>query len=317
MTGSRFQRVSVQPQWADNADLLGYTSALGGNVFREGEILASIKAARDGEDLVVALLDEMNLAAVEHYFSDFLSVIETRRREGGQIVTDPLPLDLPEPPPDQEDPHADLRAMPLPPNLRIVGTANMDETTRLFSPKVLDRAFSIEFDDVDLTAFASISEGETSSGTDFSPLAQRLLDIDVAFVHEAYPKAEALFDRAAELLDEIKQELQKGGITFGYRTRDQVLMYLYHWQGDGLSDILDLNAAFDLCVLQKVLPKVSGTSEALGGALGDLQKWLAEDHAETGDETTGLTGPFLRSAEKTEWMHQRLGTEGATSFWTS
>lgn len=207
--------------------------------------------------------------------------------------------------------------MGLPPNLLVVGTANMDETTRLFSPKVLDRAFSIEFDEVDLTTFANVPEGEPGSEVDFSPLARRLLDTDTAFVHEAYPHYEALFDRAAELLEEIKQELKPGGLSFGYRTRDQVVMYLCHWKEDGLSDILDLNAAFDLCVLQKVLPKISGTSAALGDALKKLQEWLAKEHEESGDEGTGLVGPFLRSAEKVEWMRQRLADEGATSFWTS
>lgn len=319
LTGSRFQLVSVKPQWADNADLMGYTSALRDGKFVEGEIIKSIQAAHGSDEFTLALLDEMNLAAVEHYFSDFLSVVETRRREeSGDIVTDPLPLDLPAAPPNEADPYDDLRGMILPSNLRVVGTANMDETTRLFSPKVLDRAFSIEFGDVDLTTFADVSGGNLDADTDFSPLADRLLDTEIAFVHEAYPEAEQFFDRAAELMEEIRQELQPAGISFGYRSRNQVVMYLYHWQNDDLSDILDLNAAFDLCILQKILPKISGTSVPLGDVLERLKNWLEAEHEESSEEeAVGLTGPFLRSAEKVEWMQDRLGSEGATSFWTS
>ena len=87
------------------------------------------------------ILDEMNLARVEHYFSDFLSVIETRERVGNQIKTDPI---LREEILNSAKNKNDFAVAGWPQNLYLIGTVNMDETTHSFSRKVLDRANSIE-----------------------------------------------------------------------------------------------------------------------------------------------------------------------------
>lgn len=316
LIGADFTATSVQPQWSDNADLFGYTPSLNPSTFVEGHFTRALQAAvATPSKPAIVLLDEMNLAAVEHYFSDFLSVIETRRREGDAIITDSLPLDLPQV--SKPDPYQNLRDLRLPLNARVVGTANMDETTRSFSPKVIDRAFVIEFDDVDLTSFPSYTQEEVANNL-LRVLANNLVDASRPIsVREAHAESESFFNWIAVLLEEIRQILRPVGISFGYRARDAILLYMWHWRKDGLSNILTADAAFDLCVLQKVLPKIAGAGEELLKALEALRGWLSETRASGPDTPTGIIplGPFARSADKVERMLRRLEVEGATAYW--
>src|SRR6266852_1915668 len=342
LVGADFTPISVQPQWSDNADLFGYTPSLAPDTFIAGKFTeAVVQASKQLDAPAMVLLDEMNLAAVEHYFSDFLSVVETRRREkDGTITTDPLPLDLPE----QKDPdrYSHLRDLRLLPNIRVIGTANMDETTRVFSPKVLDRAFSIEFGEVDLTAFIEPGGEETIAKPEFSWLGKRVIDLrNPVAVSEVYSSSRDLFDRVAGLAEEIKGILKPAGISFGFRTRDAICLYMWHWERDELADILPIKDALDLCILQKILPKIGGTGEGLRKALEQLREWLlraetAEQIAaalpseeESGEEAGSLpreeeaseataevlSSPYQRSAEKVAWMLQKLSDEGAVTYW--
>lgn len=343
LVGATFTLISVQPQWSDNTDLLGYTPSLDLENFVEGDFTKAVVRASTQTDVpAMVLLDEMNLAAVEHYFSNFLSIVETRRREqDGTITTDPLPLDLPVPKdPDRYDYLRNLRFLP---NIRVIGTANMDETTRVFSPKVLDRAFSIEFDEVDLTAFVEPRESNQVTKSNFSWVGKRLIDTNnPVSVSEVYSSSRDLFDQVAGLTEEIKVILKPAGISLGYRTRDAICLYMWHWEHDGLADILSIKDALDLCILQKILPKVSGTGEGLRKALEDLHEWLLragtakevatalpnkgisreemetfseEDYDESTAEIEILNSPFQRSAEKIARMLQKLSDEGAVTYW--
>jgi MoxR-like ATPase len=300
--GALFTSIPVKPDWDDNSDLFGYTPAIHHERFIEGPFTKAIKEASQSQNrLSVFLLDEMNLAAVEHYFSDFLSVIETRRREDGVVLTDRLPLDLPLG--QAGDTYAELRDLRLPRNVRVVGTANMDETTRGFSPKVLDRAFSIEFDEVDLAAFPGSVPAMNIE--DLKILASRITDPDnPVSVVEGIKTSQELFEEAAALLGEVRDILRDAGISFAYRTRDAVCLYLWHWHHDSIAELLPKEAALDFCILQKVLPKVYGQGERLEKALERLLDWFEEDNR-----------GFARSADKTRRMIQRLKDDGATTFW--
>lgn len=316
-TNSTFTSIPVQPQWADNTDLFGYVPTLASGTFVRGKITDSILEAKRLPDILhIVLLDEMNLAPVEHYFSDFLSVIETRYRAGDKIETDALPIELPiKPDSDFEELVASLNRITLPQNLRVVGTSNMDETTHTFSPKVLDRAFTIEFDDPDLTAFATSGGAATTS--------LKLLADAVIYPHnalgvtEAFEQSQELFEQAALLLEEIQQILAPSGVKFGYRTRDSILMYLHFWQELQLKDILAGRAALDFCILQKILPKIAGTGEALEISLKNLANWLdirAEQQTEI-EDLSSLGGALERSRQKVSRMIELLELEGATRYW--
>lgn len=317
-TGAMFHAIPVQPQWESNSDLFGYVPTLATAKYVKGALIDGLLGARNNPGkLVIALLDEMNLAPVEHYFSDFLSVAETRYREGTSIVTDPLPIELPMIVDGVADEQANLRGIRLPPNLRVVGTANMDETTHTFSPKVLDRAFTIEFDDPDLTSFAS--GGATSADT-FEALGKFVIaETNAISVQESRESSQDLFDHVAGMLAEIQEILSPAGIKFGYRTRDAILMYLHFWRECALGDIMTGSAALDFCILQKVLPKISGSGDGLEESLKSLTAWL-ETHSEIeGEEMSDIekefAGPLARSQQKIERMRKILDLDGATRFW--
>ena len=145
----RFKLVSVRPDWSDSSDLFGRADLNGR--FIPGVLLKFFKAAlSDHTKPYFLCLDEMNLARVEYYLSDLLSVMETRERHGNVILTSPVIT--------AADYGGDVEAaakygeITLPQNLYIIGTVNMDETTFPFSRKVLDRANTIEFSFVDLAA---------------------------------------------------------------------------------------------------------------------------------------------------------------------
>jgi hypothetical protein len=134
--GSRPKLVAVDPSWSSNEDLLGYLSPLDGFYHHTPFSEFVQEAAREWDSAQIAqrtarefhvILDEMNLARVEHYFSRFLSAMEVRSREGMAR------LDL-----------APGHAVELAPNLKFAGTVNVDETTHGFADKVYDRAQLLE-----------------------------------------------------------------------------------------------------------------------------------------------------------------------------
>ena len=162
-----FEMVQVKPNWHDSSELIGYVSQINGERFVVGPFLRfMVKAIHDPKHPYFLCLDEMNLAPVEQYFAEFLSVIESRTvDEDGVVVTDPI-VDY-----EQTEAYKNLidelfadddeernlylkeeggKRLTIPQNLIIVGTVNMDETTFSFSRKVLDRAMTIEMNEVDL-----------------------------------------------------------------------------------------------------------------------------------------------------------------------
>ncbi len=319
LTSSGFNSIPVQPQWTDNSDLFGYVPTLAPANYIDGALTKSLREAKASPSkLVIALLDEMNLAPVEHYFSDFLSVAETRSRVQGNVETDPLPIELPAIVIGAADPYADLRGAHLPGNLRIVGTANMDESTHVFSPKVLDRAFTIELDDPVLTDFASgTSISTTPDITVLSTLAAQMIQQTNAItIQEAYAESQPLFEHIAGMLAEIQEILAPAGIKFGYRTRDAILLYLHFWRKHELKDILTGYAALDFCILQKILPKVAGSGDVLADALEKLMAWLtAHEMPQVGDPFPDFAGKLDRSIRKAERMAALLDLDGSTRFW--
>jgi MoxR-like ATPase len=144
----QFALIPIRPDWNDGSDLLGYVDIKGD--FKEGPLTKVIKRAEKYPDLPhFVLLDEMNLARVEYYFSDILSVMESRKWKDGNMVSSNLL--------SEEIAGFDLK---LPNNLYIIGTVNMDETTHPFSKKVLDRANTIEFNRIELGNLSFLHEQE-------------------------------------------------------------------------------------------------------------------------------------------------------------
>ena len=302
--GAEYKLVSVRPDWSDGSDLFGHYD-LNGN-FIEGPVCECFDiAAANPQKPVLICLDEMNLARVEYYLSDFLSVIESREKlEDGSIVTTGIA---------QYD-------TGIPDNLYIVGTVNMDETTFPFSRKVLDRANTIEFNYVDLIpVFDSVD-------ADIEPLKMPnsfLRSEYLVLVRDCAAEAEYVNEISTEL-QMINEILRKANAHVGYRVRDEIVFYMLESRKDG--GILKHVEAMDNEIMQKILPRLQGSSLSVKTMLCELFKLCAADHSQkTGDtdsekmqkvlDDSGIVCRYRKSAEKLQMMVRRFEEDGFTSYW--
>ncbi len=313
------QIIPVRPDWTDNSDLIGYLDL--NQVFQQKELLQIMlraKANPNGPYFVV--LDEMNLARVEHYLSDFLSIIETRRMENGRIQTDIILKDS-----DLGENHVtknELSGLQIPDNLYIIGTVNMDETTHPFSRKVLDRANSIEMNEVNLE-WQNISEKvEAFNNKVFNDFlkSKYINSSDIAEKERNY-----LQPFIQELIA-INQILQTADLHFAYRIRDEIAFYLLYnrrWDTNDLSHLLEENVAFDFQIMQKVLPRIQGSSIRVKRVIINLLKYL-NDGLEINEEmlfdeiekaATKKDFRYPQSSKKLLFMLKRYEDDGFTSFW--
>jgi energy-coupling factor transporter ATP-binding protein EcfA2 len=230
------------------------------------------------------LFDEMNLAKVEYYFADLLSVLESGRQPDGftkEAIRFQYPEGIDGPP----------RQLYLPPNLYFIGTVNVDETTYMFSPKVLDRAFTLELGTVNLEDYPS-EQGEPLSGEMLEQLRAQLLPdftrqgqfavVDKNIVAEFV----ATHDSYRQHLSTLNTLLQPHDLHFGYRVFDEIMMFLANAEDSPVFDGFgpdELDAAFDAAVLMKVLPKFHGTRGKLREPLEKIIWWAREPgNPETG-----------------------------------
>lgn len=208
--------VPVSPDWRDPSGLLGYFNALHADPTFQAEpaLRLVLRAAADPELPYFLILDEMNLARVERYFAPFLSAMET----GKDLVLHANAAAVNDVPP----------RVPWPSNLHIAGTVNMDETTHPFSDKVLDRAFTLEFWDVDLKSFFDRAAATTRGA--------RLPEVE-------------------EALGELHEAMRPIRRHFGYRTAGEVLAFMRAAPATAPGKAATF---LDQAVFSKVLPRLRG-----------------------------------------------------------
>jgi 5-methylcytosine-specific restriction protein B len=245
--------VPVRPDWTGPESIFGYEDALrssapGAPVWFVPEAFEFVlRAANDPEHPYLLILDEMNLAHVERYFSDFLSGVESRRPVLPDLVFDQ---------PSRQWVLRDVEAqrVPLPRNLFVVGTVNVDETTYMFSPKVLDRASTFEFRvtsdelDAELQRPIAAPAGEDQRVRAFASLAESD-DWQREHPHPARAEIVSTLREAHVILAGANQE-------FGHRTLYEILRFCAFFAATGDTDV---DTALDLAMMQKVLPKVHGS----------------------------------------------------------
>ena len=208
--------VPVQPGWYDPTSLFGYVSPLQDNSYIRTPFLEFLIRALDTpRQLFTVVLDEMNLSRPEQYLAPILSAMET-----GEALMLHSEGDLFDGVPS---------VLQYPSNLAIIGTVNMDETTHGISDKVLDRAFTIEFWDVDLNRYPNWGSRKYSGNYESSSRA---------------------------LLNDLMQCLYPARLHFGWRIVDDVLDYMDLIFADNTD--LDVKAALDDVVYTKILPKLRG-----------------------------------------------------------
>ena len=244
--------VPVGSNWTSSEPLLGYADALREGRYQRTQTLDLVlRASADVGFPHFLLLDEMNLSQVERYFADFLSAMETG---------DPIPLHSQEGLPDGVP-----SALHLPPNLFVVGTVNVDETTYQFAPKVLDRAATIEFrmpSDAITAALAGTSHIEWASLDGLGAKHAAAFVQARAVLVDGPPAAWApAFRVEMELLFSVLASLER---EFGFRVVGEVSRFLFFFHSlDPDDGVAQFDAAMDAAIMQKVLPKLSGSRRVL------------------------------------------------------
>ena len=304
----RYKLVSVRPDWSDSSDLFGHVNLQG--KFVPGAIIDFIEQALKEKDKPFFLcLDEMNLARVEYYLSDFLSIIETRTWKDNEIKTDNIVLD-----------HAAEALYPeiyIPENLYLIGTVNMDETTFPFSKKVLDRANTIEFSYVDLVPdFEEVQDAEACEVTnDFLKSEYIVLKKDVDVEDQNF------VIKICSQLQSINEILQEANSHVGYRVRDEIVFYMLNNKKSGL---LEENEAMDNEIMQKILPRIQGSGISVKELLIALFKNFAGDYSGISQDSVWRQMDkyikdkecvYKKSAEKICYMMRRFEEDGFTSYW--
>lgn len=301
--------VPVGADWTNREPLLGFPNALesGKYVKPDNRVLnLIIEASNNIHKPYFLILDEMNLSHVERYFADFLSVMETHGKislHAGNENWNDVPSEI-----------------NLSPNLFIIGTVNIDETTYMFSPKVLDRASVIEFR-------VTAEEMETYLGNN------KALNLDVLknsgagmakyFVEVANDKTiePANAGRLNKALLGFFSELKKTGAEFGYRSATEILRFA--GVINKIEPEWEMDQIIDAAIMQKLLPKVHGSRRKLEPVLKALGTLCLKDGQTIDDfisskseiifsDTTKIIYPL--SFEKILRMYHSLVSNGFTSY---
>ncbi|MBJ9989423.1 McrB family protein [Paenibacillus sp. S28] len=317
----QFTLIPVRPDWNDPSDLIGYKDL--GGTFRRGKltyVLESASAPENRQKPYFICLDEMNLARVEHYFSDLLSLLETQRWQDGHIVTDAVVAE------EQVG-----RNVGIPENVFFIGTVNMDETTHPFSKKVLDRANTIEFNHIELDNFTGFEELEEQSDEEIEsqyPAASFLISNYIQ-LKDAYIAYKDIVQKTVAKLVEINQILESVHAHVGFRVRDLFCFYMIY---NNRFSLMKEAEAMDLQIMQKILPRIQGNNFEIRNVIMKLLLLsVGQSTSNSKDYIDGEKDMFKdwekyqkdnklkypQSARKLIEMLRRLDNDGFTSFWVS
>lgn len=303
--------VSVGADWTNREPLLGFPNALQSGKYVKPEsgvldLLIEANKPENADKPFFLILDEMNMSYVERYFADFLSAMESKepislwnpdeaKGEDGKV--DPVP-----------------QKVALPKNLFIIGTINVDETTYMFSPKVLDRANVIEF---------KIAEKEMAEflkdmkEIDRESINGKAANMGADFVEKACRKDLEKDEKAISTLQGFFNELKGVNAEFGYRSATEIFRFICQAKSnDDATPKLTDAEILDAAIVQKLLPKLHGSRKKLEPVLGRLWKLcftgagkdlnIAQEHVEKAQ--------FKESADKIRRMYESATANGFTSF---
>lgn len=321
--------VPVGADWINREPLLGYVNALNNREYvlpENGALELMIRANeeenRDKPHFLI--LDEMNLSHVERYFADFLSVMESKDKIRLHNAEENLNNNADN---DFFDSVEVPNQLSWPENLFVIGTVNIDETTYMFSPKVLDRANVIEFriSSKELSDYFEASNNQL----DMKMLCEEDTDVGKgamygkSFVTIAKNK-EATKD-ATVLNEELKkffEKLQEVGAEFGYRSASEIQILFKKLDDIDISYSSRPKEKIDIAIMQKLLPKLHGSRSKLVDVLSVLASFCYD--RELGDkelemvfkkpETIGVKIKYPISLEKINRMYRNVIDNGFTSY---
>jgi len=314
-----YEVVAVGANWTDNRNIIGYYNTLLEKPEKTETYNLIEKASNDLDNPYFLILDEMNLSYVERYFADFLSAIESKES-----------MVLP----------GSTEKIQLPSNLFIIGTVNVDETTYMFSPKVLDRANVLEFKTVPVIDYMNKNlELNWDSNLDINFLEDptshhsfnKILDentgkysedIEIHVLKKKYSdisNSNDLWDNLKKLLNELHTILLKSGFDFGFRVTNEILIFIYE-ASYYESNMKEFNweRYLDAQILQKILPKLHGSKTILEETLNQLYKFcLRDDFKDENlkfEDINEKNTKFIYSARKIYQMREELDKSRYVSF---
>ena len=338
-----FELIQVKPNWHNSMDVVGYMSNIPAPHYVFTDFVRFIVKAWQHKDTPYFLcLDEMNLAPVEEYFAEFLSAIESRAMdENGEYITDPIIAPFKEFAQDvREDMLKQLlgeahhteanplaiqfteKGLTLPPNLMVMGTVNMDETTFSFSRKVLDRAMSVEMNEVKYDDFLS-------GKTELMPLLTEWNDKLVNRPQKACEVQEQIDSRKViDYLNAVNELLDSTPFKLGYRAANEAILYVSACQ-DFAKDDFNIEKALDEFTLMKILSRIEGDDSRLAIDEKDerLQAAGIEGNAmDDGEQSLNLLnclraivrkhiGQDTETEKKINRMYNTLMREHFVSYW--
>ncbi len=262
--GAQFLMLPVQPRWDSPQDLLGFYNYVE-QKYKPTDLMRGLYQFNHQEALqnrlVIVLLDEMNLARVEYYFSEFLSKLETRRSQNTYLDIDVGSLPLPE----------EERRVKLPEQFLFVGTMNEDETTQSLSDKVLDRANVLTFGKP-----YQLQLKEESNHNNSAPTEYLTYDNFQQWIKQPHENDEVV-EAVREYIDQTNQVMEKMGYSFGHRVYQAITKYVVNYPGVEDSNSAEFKSAIADQFGQKILPKLRGLMvDEAKSELNELQQILQE-----------------------------------------
>ncbi|OQB77312.1 MAG: 5-methylcytosine-specific restriction enzyme B [Deltaproteobacteria bacterium ADurb.Bin135] len=316
----RIAFVSVRPDWMDNKGLLGYYNLLDEKYHATPVLKLLLQARQNPGKLYFVILDEMNLAKVEQYFSDFLSIMESRT--SNKPHGEPMELHSAR----NTETHDGIpipSKLHIPSNVYFTGTVNVDESTYMFSPKVLDRANVIEFNDVNLESYSKGFEASERLVLQYPDIREKFIDIDIDpfCSRKDYEDAKMIMGDNETIIQEILNILHPHNLHFGYRVINEISRFIVNTK-ETVKDF-NLDDTLDIQILQKILPKLHGSQAKLEDPLKNLLMFCYRNPAAAGesfneaDIDKAIQNGDIRfpcSARKLSRMLRNLKAQGYTSF---
>ena len=243
--------VPVSPGWTDDTDILGYldNSSMQYKESSIGLVSFLVEASKYPDKPFLVCFDEMNLAKVEYYFAQFISILENDVNNRILRIYNPKEeINVT----NADEYPAEIR---LGENIIFCGTINVDESTYRLSDKVLDRANLIKLQDSDFSVY-----------DDERPV---FIVVDVTLVDK--PKPQGLTDDELSLLDELNEKLKNVNprFCFAHRVVNQISRYLDAIPENEIDYTRE--KALDKLIVQKILPKVRGTEEQVRDLIGYIE----------------------------------------------
>ena len=303
--------VSVGADWTNREPLLGYPNALKSGEYVKPEngvldLLIEANKPQNANKPFFLILDEMNMSYVERYFADFLSAMESHEAialwKECNNGSESCECNVPE-------------RIKLPNNLFIIGTINVDETTYMFSPKVLDRANVIEFK-ISIDEMTRFLDG--IGKIDCSSVSSKAAEMGADFIRLANCKEFENEQATTDTLKAFFTELKSVNAEFGYRSATEIFRFISQaHKNDDTTEKMSKEEVLDAAILQKLLPKLHGSRKKLEPALKGLWKLCFDpsikDTMQIARENVEKA-IYKESADKILRMYESAYANGFTSF---